>query len=165
MRGFGQVLKDAILQTDTVLDIGCGDKRNHNLFRCANITTVDAWEKVKPHYVIDLENEWLPFGEKSFDVVLMLDFIEHLEKSRGLEIIDQCKSIARKKIILFTPLWWDKNEKHTNNPDKWCYGNEFNLHKSLWSVEDFKGWRRYGDVQNHLTRYWYGEWRRSDIQL
>lgn len=160
MRTLAKTIRDAIKPTDTVLDIGCGDKGIHKNIKCANITTVDAWKKVDPHYVINLEKESLPFGEESFDVVMMLDFIEHLDKDRGWEIIKQCQKISRKKVILFTPLWWTLNDKHTNNPKLWCYGNKFNIHKSLWKVEDFKGWSRYVDVEQHLLRYWLGEWRK-----
>ncbi|MDX9697481.1 MAG: class I SAM-dependent methyltransferase [Bacteroidales bacterium] len=118
---------------DSVLDIGCGQK----LFKpehCGKYVTVDSFEKCKPKYLINLEIENLPFEENSFDVVFMLDFIEHLDKDRGNEILKQAKKITKKKLILFTPMWWDDN--HENIEKGFHEGNIHNLHKSLWSGEE-----------------------------
>ena len=72
----------------------------------------------------------------------MIDFIEHLDKNAGLRLIESVKKITNKKIILLTPLEeiWDDNHKNVNDPALWCYGNNFDIHKSLWSNKDFEGW-------------------------
>jgi 2-polyprenyl-3-methyl-5-hydroxy-6-metoxy-1,4-benzoquinol methylase len=49
-------------ENDTILDIGCGDKRYSNFLIANNrkVTTVDAWEKVNPDilggFMIEVDN-------------------------------------------------------------------------------------------------------------
>ena len=130
---------------DTVLDIGCGDKSLTKQFKCKKIITLDAWGKVKPDILIDLEISDIPFSENVIDVIIMLDFIEHLDKDRGFIIMEQSKIVAKRMIILLTPLWWQDNSINVNNKDMWCYGNNYDYHKSLWCLEDFKEWKRFTD--------------------
>jgi hypothetical protein len=139
-------LHSTIEEGSTLLDLGCGPKLYSDPFklRCKKIVTVDAWESVNPDLVADLETANLLelLNEEKFDYVLMIDFIEHLDKTAGLRLINDVKKITNKKIILLTPLEeiWDDNHKNVNDPTLWCFGNQFDIHKSLWSVEDFKDW-------------------------
>lgn len=152
---FIKSITDNILDTDKVLDIGCGDKAITRNLKKENVVSLDAWDKVNPDICIDISKENLPFEENSFDVILMIDFIEHIEKKRGIELLEECKKITRKKIIVYTPLFWTDNALNVNNPDLWCYGNEFDYHKSLWEDKDFDGWQRipYND-------YYLGIWNK-----
>jgi len=140
-------LHSNITKESTVLDIGCGNKEYSNSLNCKRVITIDAWKKVKPDILIDLEVRDIPFTENSFDVILLLDFIEHLDKERGKEIIEQARTIAN-KILLLTPLWWQDNAVNVENPELWCYGNKYDYHKSLWTLEDFSGWNRATNIQN-----------------
>jgi hypothetical protein len=74
----------------------------------------------------------------------MLDFIEHLDKVAGLSLIEQVKQITNQRIFLLTPMEeiWTENHENVDNPDLWCHGNEYDLHKSLWIPEDFAGFTR-----------------------
>ncbi len=81
--------------SDSVLDIGCGDKSKTNGLSCKRIVSLDAWPNVNPDILLDLEKEDLPFGENEFEVILMIDFIEHLEKNRGKQILEQAKKFAQ----------------------------------------------------------------------
>ena len=83
-----------------VLDVGCGNKTYSSV--SGDVTTVDGWEKVSPDVLVNLENEDLPFGEGEFACVLLLDFIEHLTRERGLEILAQAKTITSGRIYLLT---------------------------------------------------------------
>jgi len=85
----------------------------------------------------------------------MIDFIEHVTKDRGWELINQAKKIG-KRVWVLTPLWWDTNEKHTNDPSLWCYGNQFNNHKSLWTKGELEA---AGFVDfNWRSNYFFGTW-------
>ena len=86
----------------------------------------------------------------------MLDFVEHLEKAAGQRLIEECKQLVTKKIFLLTPLEeiWTSNEENVNNETYWCYGNKFDLHKSIWSNEDFKEWNTVS--LNTLENYYFG---------
>jgi hypothetical protein len=100
---------------------------------------------VEPDIVADLETTPLDqITADTFDYVLMLDFIEHLDKSAGLQLIEQAKSQCSRRIILLTPMEeiWTENHENVDNPELWCHGNEYDLHKSLWTPEDFLGFTR-----------------------
>jgi len=142
-----EYLKTTVVPGSTVLDLGCGPKLYSDPLReqCSRILTVDAWDWVEPDIVADLET--IPLNQITadmFDYVLMLDFIEHLDKSAGLQLIDQAKSQCNQRIILLTPMEkiWTENHENVNNPELWCHGNEYDLHKSLWTPEDFAGFTR-----------------------
>lgn len=135
-----------ILPDSTLLDIGCGPKLYSTplLSICKNILTIDAWESVHPDIVADLEQTSLIdiLGKQKFDYILLIDFIEHLEKNNGIRLIEECKKLVNKKIFLLTPLEqiWNDNKHHVDDERLWCHGNQFDLHKSIWSHNDFVGW-------------------------
>jgi SAM-dependent methyltransferase len=124
-----------------ILDIGCGDKWYYSFFKKAQFTSIDSWHKSNPDFLMDLNKENLFFGDNSFDYVFMLDVIEHIEKERGKALIQQAKEIAKKGIILLTPIIWDNNEKNTFDENNFYYLNKHNLHISLWNKEDFVNWK------------------------
>lgn len=139
-------LSSIIKTGDTLLDLGCGPKLYSDPFKgiCKKILTVDAWESVNPDIVADLETANLLslLDNQKFDCVLMIDFIEHLSKDAGIRLIEDVKKITVKNIILLTPLEeiWDDNHKNVNDPSLWCYGNTYDMHKSLWTRDDFADW-------------------------
>ena len=137
------------------LDIGCGNKTYTSV--SDTTVTVDGWDKVDPDHLVDLENEDLPFKKNSFECVLMLDFIEHMTRERGEVVLKQAKRIASGRVYLLTPLWWDANESHTNDPGCWAYGNKLNLHLSQWGREDFKEWTEIG-FKIEGEEYFFGYW-------
>ena len=77
------------------------------------------------------------FLDKSFDIVTGIDFIEHLKKEEGFEIMKKAEKIARKKVIFFTPRKWSKNKQAVEDSEYWSCGNPANYHQSLWNDEDF----------------------------
>ena len=139
-------LHGIIEEGSTLLDLGCGPKLYSSPFinKCSKILTIDAWPDVNPDIVANLETDNIleVVKNEQFDYVLMIDFIEHLDKAAGLQLIDNVKKITKKKIILLTPLEeiWDDNHKNVNDPSLWCYGNNFDMHKSLWNRQDFADW-------------------------
>ena len=74
---------------------------------------------------------YLPFKRKSFDIVLCLEVIEHLLKEDGIRLLANLEEIARRQIILSTPV----GEKIVTEPNKvkelsWC-------HFSSWCPAEF----------------------------
>ena len=136
---------------NTVLDLGCGNK-NYSCF--GKTTTVDAWSKVNPDYLLDLEKDKLPFGENTFDFILMIDFIEHLDKNKGEILLEDCKKIVKNKIIVFTPLIFNDNSINVNDSNCWAYGNNYDYHKSLWTVDDFFDWTILFNDNISFLGYW-----------
>ena len=134
---FVEWLKEQIPAGATVLDVGCGDRWYWPRVN-AKFIGVDAWEKFKPDYLLDLEVEDLP--QVKVDVVLMSDFLEHMTKDRGLQVLEQAKILG--KVLVLTPLWWDDNRKSFEDAKGNYYRNEYVLHRSKWSVEDFAGFEQ-----------------------
>jgi len=70
------------------------------------------------------------FGDKSFDLVIMIDVLEHLSKNDGEKILDIVQDIARKAVLIKTP----NGFVHQNEFD----GNTPQAHLSGWNIDDFK---------------------------
>jgi len=125
-----------------VLDLGCGCGAPFAGKYFKLLVGVDIFRKrfsmpeydlVLYHDIRDLEM----FQTNSFDVVTIIDVIEHLEKEEGIRLLKEVERIAMEKIIIFTPEKWDNNKSNTENPACWSYGNKYNLHKSLWTRREF----------------------------
>lgn len=145
----------------SILDLGCGTKWYWEAFCTEGQTVVgvDAYAPFGPHHILDLELESLPFDPESFDVILMLDFIEHLSRHKGEQVMEDAKVITRDKILMVTPLIWNDNSENVNDPTSNHFGNEYDFHKSLWTLEDFPmpEWKREHMWKN--GRY-TGQWRK-----
>lgn len=153
------LLQNHILKNSKVLDIGCGKKSHSNY--SVNTTTIDAWTKLSPDILLDVEKEPLPFEKDSFDHITMIDFIEHLDKDKGEDLLIQCKDIVRDKIFIFTPLFFTNNAENVENPKCWAYGNPYDYHKSLWTLEeDFKDWTTLGLFPHKMGNQWLGYWQK-----
>jgi MoaA/NifB/PqqE/SkfB family radical SAM enzyme len=144
-----------------VLDIGCGTKEVSNSLTCAKVTTIDSWRPFAPDLLCDLTlTPALPFADNTFDLVLMIDVIEHLPKEHGFRILEEAKRVSKKNLVLLTPLWWDPNLTEYSNPKSPYYQNEHNKHVSLWKVEDLLGFERYTSIEA-LNNYFFGVWRKA----
>ena len=151
-------LRRYISPKDKVLDLGCGNKDYSHISNFT--TTVDGWEKTNPYYLLDLERDELPFEENSFDYILMIDFIEHLDKDKGKKVLEDCKKIVQDKIFIFTPLFWDDNSKNAENPRCWAYGNPYDYHKSLWTEKDFSDCILIQKIKFQMGMTWLGYWKK-----
>jgi ubiquinone/menaquinone biosynthesis C-methylase UbiE len=138
--------------TKTILDVACGPswpmKLLRQKFKFDKVVGVDLYEPyiakareegVHDEYVIrDVRD--LPFEDKSFDTVLALQIIEHLEKEEAWKMIDNLERIAKKQVIIATPI----GEMYHPDED----GNELQLHHSHFYPEDLeaKGYKtiKYG---------------------
>ena len=77
------------------------------------------------------------FLSDTYDIVLILDVIEHLDRLAGLHLLEDSKNICSNKIILLTPLKWTENKETFENPKSEYFQNPYVLHKSLWGEKDF----------------------------
>src|SRR4051812_3432297 len=97
----------------SILDVACGLSLKSKYLQADFRVGVDIYEEYfnhidadVPYTVIKYDVRQLEeiFVPKSFDVVIALDIIEHLETHEAIEMIRQCEKIARKAVILETPL-------------------------------------------------------------
>jgi hypothetical protein len=70
----------------------------------------------------------LPQIQDSYDLVLLIDVLEHFEFEEGLKILNECKRIG-KNVIISTPKDVDFNQHG--------HGNPLEQHKSQWKNKDF----------------------------
>ena len=123
-----------------ILNVGCGNgifmsvlnsKRKHQ------VTGVDIF----PPYLrqakktgvynrlITQDINKLTFPDKSFDIVICNHVIEHLKKNEGLKLLKCFEKIARKKIIVVTPVGFLEQDERDDNKHQ--------RHLSSWFPHDF----------------------------
>jgi len=143
-------VESAVVETDTVLDIGCGIVPM-SFFRPKLHLMVEPWDEYanvlwQRHYddksVLVLKLNALEalsaFQDKSIDSVFLLDVIEHLEKSDGEKLVSEIKRVARRQVVIFTPLGFMPQHLDASEPDAWgLSGAEMQEHKSGWLPIDF----------------------------
>lgn len=122
-----------MLKNKSVLDIGCGDGRNYTIDSgiYVGIDNNDRIYSYPPEFnrykslntmqffmKYDFSNGFIPFLDKSFDAVLLIDVIEHLEKDKALILLKEAERIAKEKIIIYTPEGFlEQNEKEGKQRD------------------------------------------------
>jgi hypothetical protein len=62
---------------------------------------------------------------RSYDLVLIIDVIEHLSRSDGLALLEAVQG----NYIVTTPAYWSKQGT--------CFGNKHETHISQWTPHDF----------------------------
>ena len=142
MNWLGKMVQRQINQEDTVLDLGCGIQQANDDIRAKSVLGVDIWDiyldeiKGKINTVRISMSELDRFMDKSYDVVICLDVVEHLDKDLALKVIDECKRICRKRAIIYTPSEFKDNMDAIQNT--WDLGNNpHQEHKCLLDLNDF----------------------------
>lgn len=144
------IMNKFILKTDVVLDIGCGI-RPQTFFSPQVHICIEPFGQyrkvIKPFFpnnshFIFLKSDALKairnLDDASVDTVFMIDLIEHLEKKDGLQLLREADRVARKQIIVFTPLGFYPMHFGANDTDAWGLGGvDVQEHKSGWLPEDF----------------------------
>jgi ubiquinone/menaquinone biosynthesis C-methylase UbiE len=74
--------------------------------------------------------------DDSFDVISFIDGLEHLTKEDGMLVLEECKRVAKRKVLLFTPDGYIKNEPK----DTWGVkgGDKHQLHLSGWKPRELE---------------------------
>ncbi len=102
---------------NAVLDIGVdGDiyPGGHlYMFRHAIYETMDKEEELRPSYVADIRDPWMP--DRMFTVVLFVATLEHIVEGRDIAI-KQAYRITDKLLIIVAPLVITDNEKAYAEP-------------------------------------------------
>ena len=146
------VVQGKVVQTEVVLDIGPGI-RPQGYFKPRIHICVEPYlpyiERLKQNirddaaYVFqnctwDKAMKLLP--ERSVDTIFALDVLEHFEKEEGLRFLEEAVRVARRQIIIFTPLgFYPQTYDGANNQDRWgMKGAYWQAHRSGWRPEDFE---------------------------
>lgn len=127
----------------TILDVACGLSLKSKYIPAQIRVGVDIYEEYFKHieadvpYVVikyDVRKLNEIFMPKSFDLVIALDVIEHLEKEESLEMIRQCEKIAKLGVVLETP----KGYIPQNLDIQGHGGHEWQTHRSGWEPEELE---------------------------
>jgi len=145
LRGREIIFKE-IKDCKTILDLGCGKDSFLKKFKgMKKLVGVDIF---KPYikeargrnthdcYIVG-DITQIEFKPKSFDVVIAIQVLEHIEKEKGLMLIEKMKEWG-KKVIVSVPNGFLEQEEYDNNP--------FQEHKSSWYSEELEklGFKVYG---------------------
>lgn len=134
----------------TLLDLGCGKESPIKPFAkdLDYSLGVDSFEpyldsslsaKIHTEYRVgDVMEVCRSIEDKSFDCVIALDFIEHLPKEKGYDLISEMERIAKKKIIIYTPNGFLEQSSFDSN--------SMQEHLSGWSADEMRkqGMRIFG---------------------
>lgn len=165
---FYKVLEFNLTDCKSVLDVGCGSNSPLRFVRKTFYSegvdiykpSIDKTKKSNIHdkYVVgDIRKLSKIYEPKSFDAVMAIDVIEHLEKEEGFALLKKMERIARKKIIILTP---------NGFLDQGHYGdNVYQDHKSGWSAKDLQklgfkvyGLRSFKEIRGEFTTIKYKPW-------
>lgn len=126
----------------TVLDVGCGLSLKSQYIDADVRVGVDIYrpflEKIEadaPYAVVNADaleigNLFLP---RSFDLVLLLDILEHMQKKDALRVMDMAEQIARVAVIAESPKGYVPQ-----NIDIWGHGGHiYQTHRCSWEPEEF----------------------------
>lgn len=127
----------------SVLDAACGLSLKSKYIPAQIRVGVDIHEKYfeyiesdVPYVTIKYDIRKLSeiFMPKSFDLVIALDVVEHLEKEEALDVMRQCEIIAKKAVIIETP----RGYVPQNIDIQGHGGDEWQTHRCGWEVEEFE---------------------------
>ncbi len=138
------------LNPQSVLDIGCGFGKYGMLMReyleywgaeaslnwKHKIDAVEAFESyITPihHYVYNsiYQHDALEILDKlkDYDLVLLIDVLEHFDKSEGKALTEFLISY-NKGVLISTPKQWNRQDA--------VFGNEYEIHKTVWTEQELK---------------------------
>ena len=130
----------------SVLDLGCG---HNSLIQFCHVPWSLGIEMFEPYIqqsrnrnihsqYIQADVRKLKFRDRSFDAVIALELLEHLNKQEGYELIHNMESWARKRVVVSTPNGYLPHGCRDNNP--------FQVHQSGWEIDELRnlGFNVYG---------------------
>lgn len=139
-------LKRELKDCDSVLDLGCGLDSPIKYCNVPYSVGVEAFKpyleeskrkKIHTEYLLE-DITKVNFEPKSFDAVIMIDVLEHLEKGQGRKLLEKVEKWARKKVIVSTPNGYLPQKSLDRNP--------LQTHRSGRTVEEMKnlGYKAHG---------------------
>lgn len=125
-----------------VIDVGCGrgiPMKEINKQRKLCSVGVDLFmpylkeakkERIHDEYIL-CDVCYLPFREKSFDVALCFEVIDHLSRSQGAKLLKELDKVASAQIIMSAHVGFHPLVEGID-------GNPLQVHKSGWTPGEFK---------------------------
>jgi SAM-dependent methyltransferase len=138
-----------------ILDAGCGKgqpiaflNRRHRLFAVGidmfRPYLLEARALAAYDDLVQGDVRCLPFRPRSFDIVLLMEILEHLERAEGLTVIKVVEQIARRQVLISTPVGQHEQHEYDRNPSQ--------EHRHIWEPQELRalGYRVYGHGLRNL---------------
>ena len=90
--------------------------------------------------------EIIPTLKTNYDIILLIDVLEHLDYEAGIKLLKDCQKIG-KNIIVSTP--------HDIGDQKDSFGNPFEIHKFQWRKKHFHQFKNKFFIPNELSLICY----------
>lgn len=138
------VLRSLCERSGSILDLGCGKGgpmefiRGTTNFYVVGVDIFEPWlrkckERASHNELILCDVRAMPIRNRSFDIVLCMEVIEHRTKEEGRELLKSIERIAPKQVIITTPTEYFIEYKQSN-----IEGNPYQVHKYMWSSSEFE---------------------------
>lgn len=184
-----------IKPSNVVLDIGCGivphEYVHHDVYiACEPFREyVDVLKQNRKNITravylystfLVINENWKSMLDKyenyAVDTIYLIDVIEHLPKEEGKELLKRTEKIARKQIVIFTPLEYIEQKVLSGGEDAWgLHGADYQVHKSVWTPDDFdsdgwsfllcKDYHQYNNVGEKLNKPVGAFWAIKDVEV
>lgn len=154
-------------KVNTILELGCGQGAFGDLINSKGKYKITGVDIFKPYLKVckdtgkyekviksDLTKK-LPFKNKSFDVVVCLQTIEHLNKKSGMLLLEEMGRIASEAIIVSMPNGECLQEEYDSN--------KYQRHLSKWEPVDFR--KRSYDVYGTGLKLVYGTYSHAGNKI
>jgi 2-polyprenyl-3-methyl-5-hydroxy-6-metoxy-1,4-benzoquinol methylase len=157
-----------LVDPKSILDIGCGNGKygllcyeRLNLWDTNNLNnkrvTIDAIEGFKDYitpvheyiynkiYINEVFEAFKNINKK-YDLILLIDILEHFSREQGERLVIECLEASR-NLIISTP-------KNIGN-QKEAFCNPLEVHRTQWGQEEFSQFGNYFIIKNHLSHIVY----------
>lgn len=129
-------LRKELAGCESILDLGCGPDSPIRHVEAPRKVGVEAFAPyVEMSRKLGIHDEYVAadlvdveFPEKSFDAIVMIEVLEHLEKADGEVVLERLERIARKKLIVSCPNGFLEQGSHDANP--------YQVHRSGWTIKE-----------------------------
>jgi SAM-dependent methyltransferase len=142
-------------ESKNILDVGCGKgrpmaflNRRHRFFAVGidifRPYLLEAKALAAYDVLVQGDVRCFPFRSHSFDTVLLIEILEHLERAEGLALIQAVEQIARRQVLITTPVGHYEQHEYDSNP--------WQEHRHIWGPRELRalGYRVYGHGLRNL---------------
>lgn len=144
-------VKEATDPNKSLLSLCCGIGLELAFLQTQDVTAVDLHQpyldaiKERCPQAKIVQSDALEYlkscGDNTFDVISIIDGIEHMPKEAGLALVPEMKRVCKETILLFTPQGKGEDGFLKNEPhNAWGIegGDHFQLHQSGWTADELE---------------------------
>lgn len=124
-----------------ILDAGCGEGGSvaliakHDKFKVIGLDifrpNLEKLHRLNICYdLVQGDVRHLPFRNKSIDMAVSLEVLEHFEKCDGEELLDEFDRVSKRLVVMSCPINKWEQKPHSGNP--------YQEHKHVWTIDELK---------------------------